>query len=73
MSKLKEFADKIGLSQHKFFFPSVENIVGKGQNDGYQRFLPFPHNPLTTFIRVVVISDFCNNDSKLCDDLLEMH
>ena len=23
-------------------FDRVENIVGKGENDGYQHFLPFP-------------------------------
>ena len=26
----------------KFVFGKVENIMGKGENSGYQHFLPFP-------------------------------
>ena len=42
--KLKAFADnKINLAQKsKFIYGRVENIVGKGENAGYQRFLLFP-------------------------------
>ena len=43
-SKLKAFAeDKLNLAEKlKFVFGRVENIVGKGQNAGYQHFLLFP-------------------------------
>ena len=43
-SKLKEFADdKLKLSQNlKFALGRVENIVGKGENAGYQHFLLYP-------------------------------
>ena len=43
-SKLKAFADdKINVSENlKFVLGRVENIVGKGENDGYQHFLFFP-------------------------------
>ena len=43
-SKLKELAeDKInGTRKLKSVFGWVENIVGKGENAGYQHFLPFP-------------------------------
>ena len=42
-SKLKEFADdKIEvLKMMIFVFDMVENIVGKGENAGYQHFLLF--------------------------------
>ena len=42
-SKLKGFADnKINMAQKlKFVFGRVENIVGKGENAGYQHFLLF--------------------------------
>ena len=42
-SKLKAFADvKINLIQkQKFFLGWVENIVGKGENAGYQHFILF--------------------------------
>ena len=45
-SKLKAFADdKINESQKlKFAFGRVENIVGKGENAGYQHFLLFPQS-----------------------------
>ena len=53
-SKLKEFVDnKINLTEKfKFVLGRVENIVRKGENGGYQRFLLFrqcfqkalPHN-----------------------------
>ena len=43
-SKLKAFAeDKININQkQKFFLGWIENIVGKGENAGYQHFLFFP-------------------------------
>ena len=43
-SKLKAFADqKINVTEKlKFVLGRVENNVGKGENAGYQHFLPFP-------------------------------
>ena len=43
--KLKAFnKNKISVTQILIFFPTwVENIVGKGENAGYQHFLLFPH------------------------------
>ena len=43
-SRLKAFTDnKINVTpKQKFFLGWVENIVGKGENDGYQHFLLFP-------------------------------
>ena len=43
-SKLKTFADdKTDLTEKlKFVLGRVENIVGKGENAGYQHFLLFP-------------------------------
>ena len=43
-SKLKGFADeKINVAEKlKFVLQRVENIVGKGENAGYQHFLLFP-------------------------------
>ena len=42
-SHFKEFADdKINVTlKQKFFLGLVENIVGKGENAGYQHFLLF--------------------------------
>ena len=44
-SRMKDFADdKINLTQTlNFVLERVENIVGKGENAGYQHFLLFPH------------------------------
>ena len=44
LSKLKAFADdKIDVTEIlKFVSRRVENIVGKGENAGYQHFLLFP-------------------------------
>ena len=44
LSKLRAFADdKIKvLKKTIFVFDRVENIVGKGENAGYQHFLLFP-------------------------------
>ena len=43
-SKLKGFADdKINVTEKlKFVLGKIENIVGKGENAGYQHFLLFP-------------------------------
>ena len=43
-SKLKAFADdKINVTEKsEFVLEGVENIVGKGENGGYQHFLVFP-------------------------------
>ena len=43
-SKFKVFAgDKINLTlKLKFALKRIENIVGKGENTGYQHFLLFP-------------------------------
>ena len=43
-SKLKAFADdNFDITEMVQFFPDqVENIVGKGENAGYQHFLLFP-------------------------------
>ena len=44
LSKLKAFADvKINVREKlEFVLGSMENIVGKGENAGYQHFLLFP-------------------------------
>ena len=43
-SKLKTFADKLNMTEKlKFVLGSVGNIVGKGENAGYQHFHFFPH------------------------------
>ena len=44
LSKFKAFADdKINVNnKFKFDLGQVENIVGKGENAGYQHFLLFP-------------------------------
>ena len=42
-AKSKEFADdKLNNKNDILVFDRVENIVGKGKNDGYQHFLLFP-------------------------------
>ena len=44
LSKLKAFAEDILhlTEMMKYVFERVENIVGKGENAGYQHFLHFP-------------------------------
>ena len=56
-SKLKAFADdKIKLAKIKIFvLNSAENIVGKGENAGYQHFLVFPQ----CFFKGFVVSQDC--------------
>ena len=43
-SKLKAFADdKINVTEKlKFVLGQIENIVGKGENAGYEQISPFP-------------------------------
>ena len=44
-SKLKAVADKINVNEKlKFDMGRVENIVGKGEDAGYQHFLLFPQS-----------------------------
>ena len=57
-SKLKAFADeKINVTkQLKFGKGRVENIVGKGENAGYQHFLLFPQCfQKTTFLGLLKV------------------
>ena len=59
-SKSKAFADdKINVIQKlKFLLNMIENIVGKGENAGYQHFLLFPqcflHSSLSASLRVEI-------------------
>ena len=60
LSELKGFADyKINMTQKwKFVLERVENIVGKGENAGYQHFLLFPQCfPKGFFFRGVTCQD----------------
>ena len=42
-SKLKAFSDDLNLAEKlRFVFGRVKNIVGKGENAGYQLFVLFP-------------------------------
>ena len=52
-SKLKAFAaEKINVTEKlKFLLERIKNIVGKGENAGYQHFLLFPHN---VFKRILI-------------------
>ena len=66
-SKLVVFADdKISVSQEqKFILGLVENIVGKGENAGYQHFLLFPQCFKNDFIlRVVNSRGLCGKELK---------
>ena len=59
--KLKAFADdKINvIEKMKFVLGTVENIVGKGENIGYQHFLLFPQcfqkASYTESLKVVIV------------------
>ena len=61
MTKLRAFAgDKINVAQMMIFvFDRVENIVGKGENAGYQHFLLFPTMFSKGFFLGVVKSRDC--------------
>ena len=60
-SKLKAFPDdKISVNQKlKFDIGRVENIVGKGENAGYQHFLLFPQCFQKAFFWGVIYSHDC--------------
>ena len=69
MSKLKAFPDD-NISDAQildFVFDLVENIVGKGENAGYQHF-SFPHN---VFLRHFTLgrgnSEMCRTSRKISD------
>ena len=61
LSKLKAFSDdNLNVYQKlKFALGRVENIVGKGENAGYQHFLLFPQcflkNSLTGSLKVGIV------------------
>ena len=61
LSKLKAFAEaKINVRQKlKFVSERMENIYGKGENAGYQHFLPFPEcfQKLAPSLRVIKSQD----------------
>ena len=60
-SKLKAFADDIiNVNKNlKFVLGRIENIVGKGENDGYQHFLLFPSMFSKVFLlRVLKSGDY---------------
>ena len=59
--KLESFADdKITVTEKlKFVLERVENIAGKGENAGYQHFLPFPTMFSKGFLYRVVESQDC--------------
>ena len=60
-SKIKALADgKINVVEElKFVSETVENIVGKGENAGYQHFLLFPQHFQKSFQLGVVKSRDC--------------
>ena len=60
-SKLKAFADnKVDVTEKlKFVLGRVENIVGKGENAGYQHFLFFPQCFQRLFSRGRLKSGLC--------------
>ena len=60
VTKLKAFADdKFNIGKMKIsLFDRVENIVGKGENAGYQHFFLFPNVfSRATFYRVIISRD----------------
>ena len=59
LSKMKAFAD-YGMNVAKmmiYLFDRAENIVGKGENAGYQHFLLFPQFSKGLFLRGVKCRD----------------
>ena len=60
-TKLKAFADdKINVTEKlKSVLERVENIVGKGENAGYQHFLLFPQCFQKAFMWVCLKSGLC--------------
>ena len=65
-SKLKAFAnDKIKVTEKmKFVLERVENIVGKGENSGYQHFLLFPQCSQRLHFEGLRKLGFCGEESK---------
>ena len=65
-SKLKEFADKkTNVTQKwKFILGRVENIVGKGENAGYQHFLLFPRCFQKFVFNICVIQELSKKKKK---------
>ena len=61
MTKLKAFADNmLNVTKIKISLcHSVENIVGKGENAGYQHFLLFLHCFFQSLLLWVLISQVC--------------
>ena len=50
-SEMKAFPDKLNLAEKlEFVLVRVENIVGKGENAGYQHFILFPQSFLKASI-----------------------
>ena len=69
-SKLKAFADdKINVTEKmKFVFGRVENIVGKGENAGYQHFHLFPQcfqeDLFSRSLKVVIVCERLNKSAQ---------
>ena len=61
LSKLKALADNnVNVREKlKFVLGSMENIVGKGENAGYQHFPPFP----TVFSKIFLLKVVKSRDS----------
>ena len=58
LTKLKTFADnKFNVANMISFFDSLENMVGKGENAGYQHFLLFLQCFQNLYIRVIKNQD----------------
>ena len=48
------------LKKIEFFLAKVENIVGKGENAGYQHVLIFPQYSQTAFFSEALTSGLCD-------------
>ena len=54
--KFRAFADNINVNEQlKFSLRGVENIVGKGENAGYQHFFLFPRFRKASFWRLLKV------------------
>ena len=74
-SKLLAFADdKRNVTRKlKFVFERLENIVGEGENAGYQHFLLFPHCfQKASFFRVIKSRD-CVVQGFTLSDFFQLH
>ena len=68
-SKLKTFADvtKLALLRYfNLFFERVENIVGKGENAGYQHFLLFPQRFRNASFSAFIKTMDCHIGMQIC-------